>query len=197
MCTWLHMIWLIMDSSYDSIVRGIETSHFCFKYGWLPRWLHSSCMKQHRRWIFLTWRIVFWQVAMMANCKLQMFAQWQQQSCGNNSPECDRTYWRHMHCHKYVFGDAAIAKGEIFVTYRNELKQESLNFAPKKSRYGTKLVLLIHESSHNLQTVSKSPKLTSSWLPIFKCEIIHHTKIPNPRSNFPTSSKAMHPWKQD
>jgi len=67
-----------------------------------------------------------------------------------------------MHCHKYVFGDAAIAKGEILVTYRNELKQESLNFAPKKSRYGTKLVLLIHESSHNLQTVSKSPKLTSS-----------------------------------
>jgi len=35
----------------------------------------------------------------MANCKLQMFAQWQQQSNGNNnnSPECDRTYWVLIH----------------------------------------------------------------------------------------------------
>jgi len=66
-------------------------------------------------------------------------------------------------CHKYVSGDAAICeRGNFMVTYRNKLKQESLNLAPKKSRYGTKLVLLIHESSHNLQTVSKSPKLTSS-----------------------------------
>jgi hypothetical protein len=67
-----------------------------------------------------------------------------------------------MYCDKYILGGAAVAKGEILVTYSNKLKQESLNSAPTKSRYGTKVVLLIHESSHNLQTVSKSPKLTSS-----------------------------------
>jgi hypothetical protein len=52
--------------------------------------------------------------------------------------------------------------------------------------------LLIHESSHNLQTVSKSPKLTSSWLPIFKCEIIRHTKIQNPSTKiqFPQKLKS-------
>jgi len=85
------MIWLMIDSSNDSIVKGIETSHFCFKYGWLPRWLDSSCMKQHIGGENFDLEIFSWQVAMMANCKLQMFAQWQQQLSGNNSPGCDRT----------------------------------------------------------------------------------------------------------
>jgi hypothetical protein len=95
-----------------------------------------------------------------------------------------------MRSHKYIFGVAAIAKGEILVTYSNNLKQELLNFAPKKSRYGTKLVLLIHEFSHNLQTVSKSPKLTSSWLPIF--QMWNNSSYQNPKSKiqFPHKLKS-------
>jgi hypothetical protein len=159
-------------------------------------------MKQHYRW----WKIWTWRLFFFGKCRWWRIVNCKCLHSGNNnrvatnSPECDRTYWwRHMHFPQVrSWRCSYLLKGKFYgYIPQNKLKQESLNLAPKKSRYGTKLVLLIHESSHNLQTVSKSPKLTSSWLPIFKCEIIRHTKIQVPRSNFPTSSTAMHPWKQD
>jgi hypothetical protein len=112
-----------------------------------------------------------------------MFAQWQQQSSGNNSPECDRTYWLHTCIATSTYlAIAAIAKWEILVPYRNKLKQESLNFAPKKSRYGTKLVLLVHESSQNLRTVSKSPKVHFLMTPYF--QMWNNSSYQNPKSKY-------------
>jgi len=70
------MIWL---SGWMAPWNGsLQRVHqpFSFKYGWLPRWLHSSCMKYYRWpkfYVFCRWlgNFSFWRVAMMASCKLQ------------------------------------------------------------------------------------------------------------------------------
>jgi hypothetical protein len=42
-----------------------------------------------------------------------------------------KTYWRHVYCHKYIFGDGVIAKQEVCVPYNNMLQQRGFKFCTK------------------------------------------------------------------
>jgi hypothetical protein len=42
-----------------------------------------------------------------------------------------KTYWRHVYCHKYIFGDGFIAKQEFFVPYKQYVATKRLQILHK------------------------------------------------------------------
>jgi hypothetical protein len=71
------------------------------------------------------------------------------------------------------------------VTYRNKLKQESLNLAPKKSRYGTKTSLVNSRIFSRFTNTLKESKVDFLMTPYFQMWNNSSYQIQVPRSNFP------------
>jgi hypothetical protein len=71
------------------------------------------------------------------------------------------------------------------VTYRNKLKQESLNLAPKKSRYGTKTSLVNSRIFSRFTNSLKESKVDFLMTPYFQMWNNSSYQIQVPRSNFP------------
>lgn len=127
------MIWLSgWMAPWNGSLQRVHQPLFFFKYGWLPRWLQSSCMKYYRWlkfYVICRWLgdFSFWRVTMMASCKIANVY-----IVATTALNVIKIYWQRVYCHKYIFGDGVIAKQqEIFVPYKQYVATKRLQILHK------------------------------------------------------------------